>query len=258
MDLPDFSLVDYDRLLSGLLAAGYELNPVEELPRPREDRVAFLRHDVDVHIPGIERIAAIERRYEVSATYYVPLTLHFNPFYPENRDILRHLVSSGHRIGLHYDLRTYPPNEQAALEHLDNEVDSLSELVGSQVESICMHYPWEGHKDIFRLGNRYIHPHHPRYADQLTYVSDSCRVWRDATLLSCFGDAPPRRLLLNTHPELWLGERGVGRHQFARTTLIDNVVRQHRAYVIDQMLSAWAAHPTSELPGIRETQPSAN
>jgi len=252
MRLPDFCISDYDRLLSDLKDAGYSLRPVEDLASPQSGRVAFLRHDIDLHIPGVEKIAAVEARHGVSATYYVPLTLHFNPCYPENRMVLRRLVSDGHRIGLHYDLQTYPTDQSEAWEQLDREAQALSALVSADVRSICMHFPWEGREDLFVDTNRYVHPHNPRYALDMVYVSDSCRAWRDETLLGCFTDEAPRRLLLNTHPELWLGEAGTARDEFAYGTLLENTVRQHHSYVVDHMLPAWDAHPAPKLHDQRE------
>ena len=242
-EMPRFSLADYDRLLGDLVAAGYELRPVEDLPRVGGARVVLLRHDIDLHIPGIERIAELQLRRGLAATYYVPLTLHFNPLYEENRSILRRLIAGGHRVGLHYDLQSYPRDERKAWRHLDHEVEILSVAVGAQVESVCMHAPWGGREDIFRTGERYVHPHDPRYGEDLVYISDSCRAWRDETLLRCLGEDPPARVLLNTHPELWLGSADADRYEFARGVMLENVIHQHRAYVTDYMIPAWKIHP---------------
>jgi hypothetical protein len=256
--MPDFCLHDYDRLVRALLGAGYALGPVEELPRLRADRAVLLRHDVDLHIPGIERVAEIECDHGVAATYFVPLTLHFNPFYPENRAVLRRLVEMGHRIGLHYDLNSYPRDRMAALEHLDREVNALSALLETKVEAICMHFPWEGQADLFCADTPYVHPHSPRYAHGLLYVSDSCRAWRDETLLRCFSaHDSPRRLLLNTHPELWLGEPETARYDFARSVMLANVLRQHRAYVVDVIVPTWERHVAPTLHDQRERHASS-
>jgi hypothetical protein len=214
----------------------------------------FLRHDIDLHVPGVELIANIESERGLTATYCVPLTLHFNPFYPDNRDILRSLVASGHRIGLHYDLQTYPADEQAAWDHLEREVRLLSELVQAPVESICMHFPWGGRPDFFRTTDRYVHPHAARYADRVLYISDSCRAWRDENLLRCFGADPPLRVLLNTHPELWLGNADESRNEFLHGTLLTNTVSQHHTYVTDYMAPAWDVHPAPLAHDRREDQ----
>jgi hypothetical protein len=252
--LPDFTVDAYRELLRQIRAAGYALAPVNQMPAWDGERVVYLRHDVDVHIPGIERLAAVEAELGGSATYFIPLTLHFNPAYPPNRDILRGLVAEGHEIGLHYDLQTYPWELDAAWRHLDAEVAALARLVDAPVTSICMHNPWIGREDVFARGGRYVHPHDPDRFGGIAYVSDSCRAWRDESLLELFGEPGPDRLLLNTHPELWLGADGEERFPFLENTLLRNAVAQHAAYVPDQVRHVWLQHPA---PGLDDARRAA-
>jgi hypothetical protein len=241
--LPGFSLVEYATLVGDLLRNGYVSRPVEEIVEPYDGHALYLRHDIDIHITGIDRIGRIEAELGAVATYYVPLTLPFNPFYPENAAILRELVAMGHRLGLHYDLATYPDGESAARERLDREAAALGEITGVMPRTICMHLPSLRGEDRFRDVDGYVHPHDPRYADGLLYVSDSCRAWRDEELLRCFGENPPPRLLLNTHPELWLGMVDEERETFLEGTLLENTLEQPRAYVLETMRSWWEGHP---------------
>lgn len=244
--LPGFALTDYRGLVAELLSNGYVSRPVEQIARaPSDERSLFLRHDVDVHITGIDQIGRIEAELGAIATYYIPLTLPFNPFYPANAAILRELVEMGHHLGLHYDLSTYPEEAAAARERLDREAVALGEIVGVMPRTICMHNPSLRGEDRFRAVEGYVHPHDPRYADRLLYVSDSCRVWRDEELLRCLGEDPPRRLLLNTHPEFWLGMVEQERDRFLEETLLEHTLEQHRAYVLDEIRSAWRRRPAS-------------
>jgi hypothetical protein len=241
--LPRFTLDGYAALLDDLAQVGYALREVERMPETPAERAVFLRHDLDFHLPGIEAVAEIEAARGAAATYFVPLTLHFNPFYPPNRSILRSLVARGHRIGLHYDLETYPIDRDAAWRRLDDETAALGRLIDAPIASIAMHCPWRGREDLFRSADSYVHPHAARYDGNVTYVSDSCRAWRDQTLLRCFGDDPPQRLLLNTHPELWLGSAEASREQFLERTLMRNTTRQHRDYLIESIESDWPLYP---------------
>jgi hypothetical protein len=256
--LPGFTLNEYGALIRDLLSNGYVSRAVEEIAQaPRDDPVLFLRHDVDVHITGIDRIARVEAELGAVATYYVPLTLPFNPFYPENAAILRELVALGHRLGLHYDLATYPDGDSAARRRLDREAAALGEIVGVMPRTICMHNPSLRGEDRFRAVDDYVHPHDPRHADGLLYVSDSCRAWRDEELLRCFGEDPPRRLLLNTHPEFWLGMADEGRKQFLEETLLENTLEQQRAYVLEEIHPAWRARAGAEVEPAQTESPRA-
>jgi hypothetical protein len=46
-------------------------------------------------------------------------------------------------------------------------------------------------------------------------------------------------LLLNTHPEFWLGSADEGREQFLERTLLENTLEQQRAYVLEEIHLAW-------------------
>jgi len=251
--LPAFSLNEYVTLLEELKSAGYRFDLMSHMREADPAAmVAYMRHDVDLHIRGIEKMAVLEAACNVRATYYIPLTLHFNPLYPENRCILKQIVGLGHEIGLHYDMKTYPLDPHEARCHLDWEVGILSKVVGQLVSTICMHQPHEGQPDPFQEIDDYVHPHDPRYQEGLLYVSDSCRAWRDESLLTCFGPNPPRRLLLSIHPELWLDGTVSDRMQYLDQVLMENGVRQHRDYFDRKVRQVWMTHLAPKLHDERE------
>ena len=256
--LPDFTVDAYRDFLREAQGAGYTLTNVGAMPEWDGGRFVYLRHDVDIHIPGIERLAAAEQELGARATYFIPLTLHFNPAYPPNRDVLRGLVAAGHEIGLHYDMQTYPRELERAWEHLDAQAAVLSEIVDAPVRSICQHSPWEGREDVFARNSRYVHPHDPdRYAG-VAYVSDSCRAWRDESLLALLGPDGPERLVLNTHPEVWLGAPGEERYDFLENTLRPNAIAQHEAYIPEKVRDAWEQHPGPRLHDARQGAEAAS
>ena len=250
--LPLFGLDDYGRLLVMLRGAGYDNSIVSKLREPISTKVVYLRHDVDIHTSLILEMARIEKAHGIQATYYIPLTLHFNLFYPPNQHVLKELLSLGHEVGLHYDLQTYPSDPVEERGHLEWEVSVLYRLIGQPIRTIVMHQPHTGQSDPFRTLDEYIHPHDPRYQDDLLYASDSCRAWRDENLLQCFGSNPPRRLMLNTHPELWLDGNIEDRMTYLDKILRENGIRQHREYFDQTIRQVWLTHPSPRLHDKRE------
>src|SRR5205823_13518388 len=105
---------DYERLLVGLIEAGYEPRPVGEMPHRHPARSVYLRHDIDLHLPGVERMAEVEAVLGARSTYFVLLTQHYNPPYPEHLAILRQIRDLGHEIARHYDLTRYPQDDAGA------------------------------------------------------------------------------------------------------------------------------------------------
>jgi len=254
MQLPNFSLSDYLMLIENLRDAGYVFHNVSQMVVRSSDKIAYMCHDIDLHISLIDTMAKAEASHGVTATYYVLLTQHYNPLYPDNQRILRMIQDLGHEIGLHYDMETYPTDPEQARKQLDWEVSILSEVVGEPIRTIRMHWPRKGQLDPFVQIDEYVHSHDPRYQEGLLYVSDSCRAWRDESLLTCFGLNPPRRLLLNTHPELWLDGTIGDRIQYLDQVLMENIVRQYRDYFDRIVRPVWKTHPAPRLHDERESR----
>ena len=251
--LPKFDLNYYENLLHDLAIAGYQFEPVSKIKDlKQEDHVAYMRHDIDLHILGIDKIAEIEHAHNVRSTYYVLLTQHYNILHPENQYILRKIIELGHEVGLHYDLETYPTNAAESKARLKWESEILGKIVKAPVKTVSMHQPHKGMADPFRMTDEYVNPHDPRYQKDLLYVSDSCRAWRDDTLLTCFGPHPARRLLLSTHPELWLDGTIQDRISYLDNILIKNGTQQCIEFFDKIVRQVWLTHPAAKLHDVRE------
>lgn len=255
--LPEFSLNGYITLIKSLLDAGYSFWPVSKIRDHSYGKIIYLRHDIDMHITGIDHIAEIESTHGVKATYYILLTQHYNPVQPDNKKILGALVEMGHEIGLHYDMETYPADYDSARAHLDWEAGLLADIIGKPVRTIVMHQPHKGQPDPFRSLDEYVHPHDPRYQENLTYISDSCRAWRDESLLECFRSNPPKRLLLATHPELWLGGAMTERMIYLQV-LVENATKPYREFFEKTVREVWQNHPGPKLHDQRESLQKKN
>lgn len=254
--LPDFTLADYASTLDALRASGYAVRPVSTLPSSTDGPTLYLRHDVDFHLGRIVEMGELEAASGVAATYYVALTQPYNVLSEASRSTLRALVSLGHEIGLHYDLMTYPANPDEWQDHLAWELSVLERVAERPVQTLCMHQPFLGTPDPFRELDGLVHPHDPRLQEGLVYVSDSCRAWRDDTLLRCLSGDVPRKLLLNTHPELWLGEAGLSREAYLHRVL-DHATEEHRTYLQEEVAEVWRTHEGPIRHDARERQLAA-
>jgi hypothetical protein len=177
-----------------------DLGPV--LP---ESPFFILRHDVDYSPAAALRLAGQEAARGVGATYFLLLnTFYYNLLSPEHADVPRRLVAMGHEVGLHYDVRflqAFP--EERSLELLEEQARLLGALSGTPVESVALHQPALVGADPLRGRTRFRDAYADRFFREMTYVSDSCRAWRDATWRMLTEGPLPSRFQLVLHPINW-------------------------------------------------------
>jgi peptidoglycan/xylan/chitin deacetylase (PgdA/CDA1 family) len=254
MKLPNFSLSEYAGILDKLDQAGYQFAVVSQMPFDSKKKTVYLRHDIDLHLTKVDEIARVEAEKNIRSTFYVSLTQPYNIFYFENQLILQSIQELGHEIGLHYDLETYPVDLNQARAHLEWEVSVLRTITGSPVHTISMHQPHTGQPDLFRMIDEFVHPHDPRFQEDILYVSDSCRAWRDESLMTCFGLNPPRRLLLTTHPELWLNGDIPDRISYLDQIVMIHGLNQQRDYYDRVVRRLWETYPGANQHDLRESK----
>lgn len=207
----DFSY-DYYRTLLRTLQANFDLRTLSEYQsrRPTDERVAFVRHDVDVCLERAVEMAEIEHELGVRSTY---MLIPDSPLYDieEEKDLLHLIHEFGHEIALHCDL------EPAAPSGVDASADGLSRTELRQIEedkrrleaidiqpitSLSFHRPservLEGPRTIAGMVNAYN-------PDLLSaYISDSSGRWREGNPIeSITANAAADRLQVLTHPIWW-------------------------------------------------------
>jgi hypothetical protein len=229
-----------------LRGADYEILPVSAMsgsPTPN-GKAAYFRHDIDLFLDGVLPMAEAEHQLRIRSTYFVPLTLPFNVMYAENMKIIRQLLAWEHEIGLHYDLSQYPTDEPACSQRLRWEAELLASITQQKVRVIAQHNPFRGLPDPFLQCDEFLNPRDPRLADGLLYVSDSCRAWRDDNLLRCFSQAEaPSKLLLLTHPGLWLDGSVLTQTEYLRNVLAQRAAEQVRRYIAEDCVAVAKIHP---------------
>ena len=208
----DFSYGYYRELLRTLCEA-FELRPLSEFPAvdPTADRVAFLRHDMDVSTQRAVEMARIERRHGVTSTYMVfPDTTLYS--IEEEAGRLHELIDLGHEIGLHVDLPVDVGRNgdgfelDAQARRVIEDARAWLESIGlPPTESISFHKPseslLEGPPTIEGMVNAYGR-------DLMrNYISDSGGRWREGPPVEWLEEATDSGTVqVLVHP-IWWGER---------------------------------------------------
>ncbi|HEY0140205.1 MAG TPA: hypothetical protein VGF48_04860 [Thermoanaerobaculia bacterium] len=166
----------------------------------------ILRHDVDYAPAAALRLARQEAARGIRATYFLLAgTSYYNLLAPEHAHVARELVTLGHEVGLHYDVRSFLPFPREEWPRLLRaQAVLLGELSGEPVRSMAMHQPALHGDDPFRGEDHgLLNAYDERFTRGMTYVSDSCRAWRDREWAMLRSGAFPPRLHLCLHPINW-------------------------------------------------------
>lgn len=196
-ELTKFNLDAYKRFLA-YLKQRYRIVPFREIP---SDDLPYLilRHDVDISVLQALKLAEIENKMGLKATYFIlASSVHYNSLEGNNASAIRRIVELGHEIGLHYDTSQYRLYGQDSVEAMKFEISILEHICSQKVTALSCHAP-EG-PDAFMHIKGCVDADDSRLRD--VYVHESQGIWTIRSL-SVLIDQEPKRVLLNTHPSRW-------------------------------------------------------
>jgi hypothetical protein len=205
-----FSYHQYDKLLN-VVETGHKNLTFSDFRNPDIPPNFFiLRHDIDFSLSAALKMAQIEAERGIRATYFLLLSSeYYNLLSKESRKVPQKLITLGHEVGLHYDVRAMSAQENTDLNKwLYYEIDMLSNLTGNAIHSIAMHNPSIYGHDPFTSGNHFLNAYDPQFTKAISYFSDSCGAWRDSAYDAFQCSIIPDKLQLLTHPIFWADTPG--------------------------------------------------
>mgnify|MGYP001029709564 FL=1 len=179
----EFTYRAYRGLLALLQENGYSVRGYHDWNKT--PRCVILRHDIDNSLPQAVRLAELEAEEGARSTYFVLLRTDFyNPASRDGLEALRHILSLGHEIGLHFDEASYAPalKPDQIIQNIIKECGLLSALLETRVSSVSMHRPshetLEADYEIPGIVNSYG----KAFFHDFKSLSDSRRRWREPVL----------------------------------------------------------------------------
>lgn len=183
---------------------------------PSDERHILLRHDLDLSVSTGLEVATVEHEFGVSATYFILL---HSPFYNlleyRNFNMIKEILSLGHKIGLHFDSHFYNiSNEDELNDKISLEKKFLNELFGIDIKVFSFHltnaFTMQCRK--FNYGGL-INVYADLFQTQYEYCSDSYGVWRYKRLFDVVRETKSRGLHILTHPEWWTHGEAMPEHR---------------------------------------------
>jgi hypothetical protein len=175
-----FDLEHYAEILDAAARGGYRWAFFDHEPRERD---LFLRHDVDLSLDAALRMAELEARRDVRATYFLMTeSVFYNLASSEGRDAIARLRGLGHAVALH---AVYPHVE------FDDRFDRL--LAWHNPDPDYMREPVDGAVNVMQS---------PWFTEGY-YRSDSNQRWRSGCPHEELARGDFEWLQLLVHPEIW-------------------------------------------------------
>jgi hypothetical protein len=159
----------------------------------------ILRHDVDLDLCAAERVAEIEAKVGVRASFFCMTTAEtYNVSSPSGRAIIRRIHDVGGEIALHFDPTVYgDASAMAMAAAAAREADALEQITGSKVRSVSLHNPSiTGEYPVFE---GWQNAYDPRIFSPRTYLSDS-RMLFSSDPVTFLAQATERTFQLLLHP----------------------------------------------------------
>lgn len=199
----DFTLAEYEKLI---LLAKEHYNFSDYSSFNKDSNEILWRHDVDFSMHAALKLAEIENRANVKATYFLLLHSEFyNLLEKEISVIVKKIIQLGHDIGLHFDTCFYDINNVAQLENkLAFERDILTSLFDVPIKAFSFHNPFD-----FALSCQapsyagMINTYAKVFQSEVGYCSDSNGYWRHKRLKDFLKSPTDKSLQILTHPEWW-------------------------------------------------------
>lgn len=129
-------------------------------------------------------------------------------FSKESGDILREISTLGHKIGLHFDEKRYPIENQEDLRRfVDYESGILSDALNIDIDVVSMHRPskWILENDVHLEG--LINSYSKMFLHEFKYLSDSRMRWRE-DVLEIVTSKRFEKLHILTHPFWYADSNG--------------------------------------------------
>ncbi len=240
--VPDFTLAGYQRLIATLAAKGYRC-----VLYPDGDPAArhlILRHDIDMDPEAAVRVAELENRVGVVATYFVLVRSElYNPASKAGTRAVHRLIELGHEVGLHFDATLYENDLRVLAQGAESERRVLEMTTGQAIRTLSLHRPSPALLDGEFAVPGLLNAYEPRFFEEFAYVSDSRGGWHHGHPLDHPAIAEGRGLHLLTHP-IWWTEEGAS----AQNKLESFLARRYQRLELDLAANCSAFTPRGSPP----------
>lgn len=204
----DFTLANYERLVALAVEKGYNfISYTDEFIENRKDML--WRHDVEFEPDVALKMAEIEHKYSVKATYFFQIHSPFyNIFDKHYTDVFHKIYALGHDVGLHFDSHFYGINDEAQLnKYIELDRTYFEAVMGVKIKTYSFHNTTPFTQSCLKpMYGGLINVYSSHFKEKYSYCSDSLGYWRFDRLEEVLNDDNIQHLQVLTHDANWTEE----------------------------------------------------
>lgn len=204
----DFTLANYERLVALAVEKGYNfISYTDEFIENRKDML--WRHDVEFEPDVALKMAEIEHKYSVKATYFFQIHSPFyNIFDKHYTDVFHKIYALGHDVGLHFDSHFYGINDEAQLnKYIELDRTYFEAVMGVKIKTYSFHNTTPFTQSCLKtMYGGLINVYSSHFKEKYSYCGDSLGYWRFDRLEEVLNDDNIQHLQVLTHDANWTEE----------------------------------------------------
>lgn len=204
----DFTLANYERLVVLAVEKGYNfISYTDEFIENRKDML--WRHDVEFEPDVALKMAEIEHKYSVKATYFFQIHSPFyNIFDKHYTDVFHKIYALRHDVGLHFDSHFYGINDEAQLnKYIELDRTYFEAVMGVKIKTYSFHNTTPFTQSCLKpMYGGLINVYSSHFKEKYSYCGDSLGYWRFDRLEEVLNDDNIQHLQVLTHDANWTEE----------------------------------------------------
>ena len=188
----------YLKILRAFIDGGFSFSSFCETKLA--EKSVYLRHDIDFSVIEALKMAKLEYREGVKATYFFMLSSNmYNLLSEDNQNAVREIRQLGHDISLHFDPTVYTDIDAG----FQSEKLIFESAFNVDVKMVSIHRPGDFLNDNNRKLSGSRHSYEDDFFKKVTYISDSGGRDISQKLLELSQSRESLHLHLLIHPIWW-------------------------------------------------------
>ncbi|MEO6683288.1 MAG: hypothetical protein ABIN48_10760 [Ginsengibacter sp.] len=227
-----FTLSGYETMLSEGLKSNYDFLDFRNVNKETSKKVCYLRHDIDTDVSAALKVAEVESKLGINATYFFMLRSPvYNLFSRANQRFVENILKLNHNIALHFDENFSCHYDIPLQELIEKELKILELNFGIKTNIVSFHQPSERVlMNEIKLTN-VVHTYDKELFAGIHYVSDSNKNWRSEHPYNIFKKSIYNKVQLLIHPMWWVQPKNMNTRAVWKKTLINNFEQTQKQLV---------------------------